>query len=128
MGGGDGGDPWVVVMLGVTGSGKSSLGNSIYGKEAFKVSNEAESCTSAAQTITKIVDPINVPLTVVDTPGYGDSRGGDEKNMKHMTETLQDIGLVNAFLLVVNGANVRLDQQIFEMLQVYPPSLLVSPV
>ena len=46
MGVGDGGIAWSFVLLGATGSGKSTLGNVLVEREAFHVGHGAKSCTS----------------------------------------------------------------------------------
>jgi predicted GTPase len=120
MTGGDGGDPWVVVLLGATGVGKSATGNSILeDKRAFVIGSTANSCTNKTTIKDGVAGSIGVPIRIIDTPGYGDSNGNDKHNIKEMATFLQrDVGFVHAFLLVLNGESMRCDANIISMLKV----------
>jgi len=111
----------VFVLLGITGSGKSSTGNMLLEREnAFPVGHLADSCTQSPHMEEGLASHLNVPVVVIDTPGYGDSGGNDEGNIQKMITFLEnEIHFVNTFLLVLNGAQRRFDQQTFEMLKVY---------
>lgn len=57
-------------MVGVTGVGKSYLGNQLIGDfNAFKSSKKAESCT---KSVTKYKDE-KKKLMIIDTPGFFDT-------------------------------------------------------
>jgi len=49
-------------------------------------------------------------LTVVDTPGFGDSRGisEDQAHVKRIMDALADLGGLNCVLLTINGRDARL--------------------
>jgi len=66
-----------VVLLGRTGSGKSSLGNKIAGADIFEVGHELHSFTSntLSQTINLQQMP-SVRVKIIDTPGLADNREG----------------------------------------------------
>ena len=72
----------IVVLIGNTGDGKSTVGNRLCGDESemaeegpFETSDQSQSCT---QTLSKERTQIgDMQLTVVDAPGWNDSEGKD---------------------------------------------------
>uniref|UniRef100_M3ZFV4 AIG1-type G domain-containing protein n=1 Tax=Xiphophorus maculatus TaxID=8083 RepID=M3ZFV4_XIPMA len=61
----------LMVLLGKTGSGKSSLANTICGDQLFTTNHTINSETSHCKAITRSVGGRN--LTVIDTPGFFDT-------------------------------------------------------
>ena len=116
----------VVVLLGCTGDGKSSLGNVLLGFEpndqenGFKTSAGLRSCTDGTYHITgKWFGMEEKPtITVVDTPGFSDGEGRDNEHRRRILETLKtEIGQVDVFLWV-KRADDRLtdaDNQFFQL-------------
>lgn len=91
-------------MIGSTGSGKSSLLNTLCGKiNEFKVSAKEESET--LETSCKLLQfrESDVKVNFIDTPGLADSKGRDPKHISEIVDTLKSLKSVDAFLIVLNG-------------------------
>ena len=109
-----------VVLIGSTGSGKSSLANTLCGlKNEFIVGGNIESVTS--ETLCKLISWKNTESQayIIDTPGLADSLGRDSIHIAEMVLKLREIKEVNAFLIVLNGNQARFDIHLQAMLSLF---------
>ena len=111
----------VVCLIGSTGTGKSSTGNSLINENAFDVSPSTDSQTQELVGILArwMGIPTEEPVLVLDTPGMGDTQTRDTKNIAGMLVRLQELGYVNAFLLVLNCEAPRLSEQTQDHIRLY---------
>lgn len=77
-----------LLLVGETGTGKSSLGNFIVGEEVFEVSDDADACTK--NTIRKI-SKLDPQISVLDTPGLQDSKGRDKVHYDQMVKIINEM-------------------------------------
>ncbi|KAF8978253.1 hypothetical protein BGZ46_006660 [Entomortierella lignicola] len=102
----DGSGPVVLMAIGKTGQGKSSLLNKIMGTSELKASASVRAVTKGIAERSgwgRFEDNRRVLVTVADTPGLADTEGDDEKNIPILKEYIKSVGTrlgVTAFLLV----------------------------
>ncbi|KAM9335790.1 GTPase IMAP family member 7-like [Symphorus nematophorus] len=71
-----GSEPMRVAIVGKTGAGKSSLANTIFGDERFKVGHTLKSETSECKAETRSVNERSI--TLIDTPGFFDTNTSED--------------------------------------------------
>ena len=59
-----------------------------------------------------------IVFKIVDTPGFGDSDGSDNKHIQDMIEILNnELGSANVIVLVIDGATPRFTRGLFDLLK-----------
>ena len=112
-----------VVLIGATGSGKSATANTLFSNrtnDLFPTSNKLSSKTFQASCKTLAWRGKNDVITIVDTPGLGDTTGNDLNNFQQMVSLLKsDVKVVNAFLRIFNGQDPRSNEQVKAVVNVF---------
>ena len=105
-----------IVVFGNTGSGKSTLSNTLVGREnAFKESEDVESETMETKGKNGIFD--NQSTFIIDTPGIHDASGLDTPHLVEMAQYIKKHPQVKAFVIVINFLNVKLDDGVKRLFQ-----------
>ena len=76
------------LLLGQSQVGKSTLINILSGNESVKIGDSKQSETSEVNSYNCKYKNFN--YTLIDTPGYDDSKGNDSKNYAHIKEVLMN--------------------------------------
>ena len=113
-----------ILIVGATGVGKSSLANVLIGCDPL-----ADGCTfpvGRGYTYTTRETKIGTgkwlgtgqEITVVDTPGFGDSSGRDILLIQEMTDVLNNqLGYTNTIMLVLEANTPRFTSGLEDMLK-----------
>ena len=110
-----------IVLLGMTGVGKSTLGNQLLGgNNQFSVGHTIKSHTTEISWRADHYLGTGQCITVIDTPGVADTAGQDYKQSLQLQQVLKDnIKSIDIFMLLFKGSNLRFDSSLVEMIQWY---------
>ena len=103
-----------IVLLGETGSGKSSFGNFVAGDNVFEVSDDSNSCTK--DTISKI-SKLDPEIAIVDTPGLLDSSGSDKVHYDKMQKVIKKMEHIHFILIIINYTLPRFTSSVQHMIK-----------
>ena len=114
-----------MVVIGKTGTGKSSLCNILAGKDhndsLFPSNNSMDPGTNKT-TGQEVLwrGRRGQPFYLIDTPGLKDPRpGADSTNITAMVEELKSRGKINIFLIAFNGSDPRFDDSLVEIIKIF---------
>ena len=103
------------LLVGETGTGKSSFGNFALGiEDAFEVSEDAELCTKDTIRKISLIDP---EISIVDTPGLQDSKGSDKIHYEKMLKIIKQMEHLHYILIVLNYTSPRFTSSIQFMIK-----------
>ncbi|KAM9718117.1 uncharacterized protein ACNS7B_021538 [Menidia menidia] len=108
-----------VILVGKTGSGKSSLANIIFEEELFATNHTPNSGTRTCQLETKCINERSI--TLIDTPGFFDSgRSEDEMKAEIMSCITECAPGPHAFLIVLRVDKYsKQEQEVVNKVQEY---------
>ncbi|XP_036968523.1 GTPase IMAP family member 7-like [Acanthopagrus latus] len=106
-----------IVILGKTGAGKSSLANTIFGEEVFKVSHNSNSETRKCEAKSKSVSGRSI--TLIDTPGFFDTDKTEEELKSEIVRCITECAPgPHAFLIVLKVEKfTKQEQEVINTIQ-----------
>ena len=115
-----------LLIIGKTGSGKSSLCNVIteydHDADIFPVTSDAESCTQRTKfTDVNFNGDKTYPISLIDTIGFDDATKNDDVAIiaELVSKLNNDCDHVNLFAIAFNGQNPRLDGSLVAIIRIF---------
>ncbi|CAK0910365.1 unnamed protein product, partial [Prorocentrum cordatum] len=101
---------YVMLLVGQTGCGKTSLVDLLAGPETKEATPDDAMSSKTSDARAYRLKLGHVGLTVIDTPGFGDTRGRatDETHVKKILACLENVGAINCVVLTINGREARI--------------------
>ena len=99
----------IVILLGITGVGKSSFINCITNTTRCKVGSSAKSCTQTIMQSDMSKDGYN--FYFVDTPGLDDGEG-DEENIVQLNSIKSKFPRINAMIICLKMDDLKLSKSL----------------
>ncbi|XP_071315884.1 GTPase IMAP family member 7-like isoform X1 [Trachinotus anak] len=100
-----------IVLLGKTGAGKSSLCNTIFGEDVFKINHCANTETRKCQKETRSVN--GKKITVIDTPGLFDTDRSEEELKPEIVKCITECSPgPHAFLILLKVEEFTEEEQV----------------
>ena len=99
-----------ILLLGITGVGKSSLGNFLLGQGLFKVNDTPHAVTLEIEKIERN------GLTIIDTPDFF-SLEEKQKDLENLIYYIKSLGELNGIIIVMNSQEKRFSEDIQTMLK-----------
>ena len=115
-------DRKIVLFIGKTGVGKSTLCNTLVKTDHFQTSSGTDSCTKEVRVKEGFyMGDKTKPITLIDTVGFGDTaEDSDSKETAALIKKLKkDFSHVNLFVIVLNGNDPRIDKSQKDMLDLF---------
>lgn len=116
----------VVAILGSAGTGKSALCHTLCGdmtRKRFPENPTTHTWKFEANKQQVHWFGNDTEFVLIDTPGLGNSAAQDLKSVVDIVKTFKETGYVNAFLIVFNGQDPRIDERLKTMLTIFKEML-----
>lgn len=107
---------FAVLVVGETGSGKSTLINNLLGEKVAPVGNSLESNTAEVVSLDGVVE--GVAVRIFDTPGLSDTSGMDEKILADIQDALQN-NEINVVIFCFKMSETKLRHSLVRIFQEY---------